>query len=262
MRLSCENGFYNITNGENFMGLFSRFKKSNSYFDKNIEPKCSYCEHGKPARSAGKILCPRCGLVDENYSCKKFTYSPFLRIPEREIPKGDANKNVTVPQKTKDSEPSLSSAPSTISSPEKAEQKNKNVLQSDPKPISAADDKQKTAVPPAKENINKETPQLHDVNVSNINNKPENNSENIAKLETIAKAALSSIENHIPPKQINLPKVNQSAVASIENKTQKRNSEEYLKTVAIKEISGFKNKETVRHELPPNTKIISVSDIK
>lgn len=260
MRLSCENRFYNIMNGENFMGLFSRFKKSNSYFDKNIEPKCSYCEHGKPARSAGKILCPRCGLVDENYSCKKFTYSPFLRIPERDSKKNEANPSVTAPQEIKDT-PNVSASPAPLSSTDKFEQKKEP--QSDPKPISAANDKQKTAVPPAKENINKETPQLHDVNVvSNINNKPENNSENIAKLEATAKAALSSIENHVSPKRINLPKINQSAVASIENKTQKRNSEEYLKTVAIKEVSGFKNKEAVRHELPPDTKIISVSDIK
>ncbi|MCM1226061.1 MAG: hypothetical protein NC320_01375 [Clostridium sp.] len=246
------------------MGLFSHFKKNSSYFDKNIEPKCAYCEHGKPARSVGKILCQRCGLVDENYSCKKFTYSPFLRIPERDSGKSDTNKDITEPQETKTPEPPVSAA---LSAPSKSEQKPKKESQSDSKPISESAEKQPTSVSPAvkiadKEKIKKAQP-LNDTHaVSNINNKPADNSENIAKLEAIEKASLSSIENHVPPKRINLPEINQSAIASIENKLQKRNSDEYLRTVAVKEVSGFKNKETVRHELPPDTKIVSVSDIK
>lgn len=247
------------------MGLFSHFKKSSSYFDKNIEPKCTYCEHGKPARSVGKILCQRCGLVDENYSCKKFTYSPFLRIPERDSGKSDTNKDVTALQETKNPEPPVSVSSEQLSAQVKSEPKKEP--RSDPEPIAETAEKQPTSVSPAVKTADKEkikkAPPLSDAHaVSNINNKPADNSENIAKLESIEKASLSSIENHVPPKRINLPEIDQSAVASIENKPQKRNSDEYLRTVAVKEVSGFTNKETVRHELPPDTKIVSVSDIK
>ena len=102
------------------MGLFGLFKKSTNYFDKNIEPKCAYCEHGKPAKSEGKILCPRSGIVSEDFSCKKFSYSPFMRKPEKEHPpvsqppENADNKSVT-PVNADQSD----SAETTVSEPDK-----------------------------------------------------------------------------------------------------------------------------------------------
>ena len=58
------------------MDLFSIFK-SGKYFDKHIDPKCDYCRFGKRAKDGNKVLCEKRGLVDCNYSCSKFIYSPL-----------------------------------------------------------------------------------------------------------------------------------------------------------------------------------------
>ncbi|SEK63969.1 hypothetical protein SAMN02910353_01033 [Ruminococcus sp. YRD2003] len=66
------------------MDLFSIFK-SGKYFDKHIEPKCDYCRFGKRAKDGNKVLCEKRGLVDANYSCSKFIYSPLKRIPVKQL---------------------------------------------------------------------------------------------------------------------------------------------------------------------------------
>lgn len=66
------------------MDLFSIFK-SGKYFDKHIEPKCDYCRFGKRAKDGNKVLCEKRGLVDANYSCSKFVYSPLKRIPVKQL---------------------------------------------------------------------------------------------------------------------------------------------------------------------------------
>jgi hypothetical protein len=66
------------------MDLFSIFKGS-KYFDKHIEPKCDYCRFGKRAKDGNKVLCEKRGLVDANYSCGKFLYSPLKRIPVKQL---------------------------------------------------------------------------------------------------------------------------------------------------------------------------------
>lgn len=66
------------------MGILSIFKSGN-YFDKNIAPKCDYCQNGKRARDGNKVLCEKRGLVDCNYSCGKFVYSPLKRIPVKQL---------------------------------------------------------------------------------------------------------------------------------------------------------------------------------
>ena len=37
-----------------------------------LTPSCSYCVYGRPAPKAETILCHKLGIVDVNYSCKKF----------------------------------------------------------------------------------------------------------------------------------------------------------------------------------------------
>ena len=66
------------------MDLFSIFK-SGKYFDKHIDPKCDYCRFGKRAKDGNKVLCEKRGLVDANYSCGKFLYSPLKRIPVKQL---------------------------------------------------------------------------------------------------------------------------------------------------------------------------------
>ncbi len=66
------------------MDLSSLFRKT-QYFNKKIEPSCSYCQYGKRTREGGKILCEKQGLTEENSSCPKFTYSPLKRIPVKQL---------------------------------------------------------------------------------------------------------------------------------------------------------------------------------
>lgn len=66
------------------MDLLSFFK-GGKYFDKNIAPKCDYCQFGKRAKDGNKVLCEKRGLVDCNYSCNKFAYSPLKRIPVKQL---------------------------------------------------------------------------------------------------------------------------------------------------------------------------------
>lgn len=66
------------------MGISSLFKKE-KYFDKSIEPKCDYCQFGKRAKDGNKVLCEKKGLVECNYSCGKFVYSPLKRIPVKQL---------------------------------------------------------------------------------------------------------------------------------------------------------------------------------
>lgn len=67
------------------MGLSSLFRVGGKYFDKNIEPKCDYCQFGKRAKDGNKVLCEKKGLVESTYSCGKFSYSPLKRIPVKQL---------------------------------------------------------------------------------------------------------------------------------------------------------------------------------
>ncbi len=66
------------------MDLFSIFK-GGKYFDKHMAPKCDYCQFGRRAKDGNKVLCEKRGLVDCNYSCNKFVYSPLKRIPVKQL---------------------------------------------------------------------------------------------------------------------------------------------------------------------------------
>lgn len=67
------------------MGLFSFFQSGAKYFDKKIEPKCDYCMYGKRTKDGNRVLCEKRGLVEQNYSCKAFIYSPLKRIPVKQL---------------------------------------------------------------------------------------------------------------------------------------------------------------------------------
>ena len=67
------------------MGLFDVFSKGGKYFGKAIEPKCEYCEHGKRSSDGNKVLCTKKGMVDAEFHCPKFQYSPLKRIPVKQM---------------------------------------------------------------------------------------------------------------------------------------------------------------------------------
>ena len=52
----------------------------------NIEAKCEYCKYGKLAADNTNILCPKMGVIDKDSSCRKFSYDPLKRIPEKSAP--------------------------------------------------------------------------------------------------------------------------------------------------------------------------------
>lgn len=66
------------------MGIASLFG-GGKYFDKNIQPKCDYCQFGKRAKDGDKVLCEKKGLVSSDSSCGKFVYSPLKRIPVKQL---------------------------------------------------------------------------------------------------------------------------------------------------------------------------------
>lgn len=67
------------------MGLGSLLRLGGKYFDKNISPKCDYCQFGKRAKEGNKVICEKNGLVDLTYSCSRFSYSPLKRIPVKQL---------------------------------------------------------------------------------------------------------------------------------------------------------------------------------
>ena len=53
-------------------------------FRRDIEPSCSYCEHGSRV-SETEIRCARRGLVNGDRPCKSFRYDPLKRVPPRPV---------------------------------------------------------------------------------------------------------------------------------------------------------------------------------
>ena len=48
-------------------------------FQKNIEPRCTYCQRAPHGR--GENLCTKQGVVAPGGSCRSFKYDPLKRVP-------------------------------------------------------------------------------------------------------------------------------------------------------------------------------------
>ncbi len=83
--------------------IFSR-TTGNDYFNKNITPKCSYCQSGKRSSDGTRILCGHAGIKSEDDSCKKFIYSPLKRIPVKQLSNEGAFGESSMYDDTKGSE--------------------------------------------------------------------------------------------------------------------------------------------------------------
>lgn len=51
-------------------------------FQKAIEPRCTYCAHGRPLGEE-QIICPKKGVMAAGSSCRGFKYDPLKRVPPR-----------------------------------------------------------------------------------------------------------------------------------------------------------------------------------
>ncbi len=56
------------------------------FFDKNIEPRCEYCEKGYLSADGKNVLCKKKGVVEKGFSCFSFAYDPILRKPKPSAP--------------------------------------------------------------------------------------------------------------------------------------------------------------------------------
>ena len=49
----------------------------------DVAPACQYCVYGEPCAVDGEILCPKRGVMRAESSCRKFSYDPLKRRPDR-----------------------------------------------------------------------------------------------------------------------------------------------------------------------------------
>lgn len=54
--------------------------------EKGVSPSCSYCEYGKTAPDGESVLCKKRGVVEKDFSCRKFSYDILKRQPRRPLP--------------------------------------------------------------------------------------------------------------------------------------------------------------------------------
>lgn len=52
-------------------------------FSKKAYPACKNCRYGRKAMDGDKILCTRKGIVEPDFSCRKYCYDPLKRVPKR-----------------------------------------------------------------------------------------------------------------------------------------------------------------------------------
>lgn len=50
-------------------------------YGKNIEKKCGYCAIGDTSDDGRLVFCPKKGIVEPDYHCRRFVYDPIRRVP-------------------------------------------------------------------------------------------------------------------------------------------------------------------------------------
>ena len=53
-------------------------------FDKNVEPRCAYCQRATPL-DEGQMICVKKGIVACAGSCRRFRYDPLKRTPPKPL---------------------------------------------------------------------------------------------------------------------------------------------------------------------------------
>lgn len=63
--------------------MFAMAKKK--LFGNDIPPQCQYCHFGARAKDGNMVLCEKRGMVQADFSCPKYMYSPLKRIPVKQL---------------------------------------------------------------------------------------------------------------------------------------------------------------------------------
>ena len=174
------------------MGLSSLFKFGGKYFDKNIQPKCDYCQFGKRAKDGDKVLCEKRGLVDASFSCGKFTYSPLKRIPVKQLKFVGSLADDEIYVETKDDKAEKEAAEAEtkgIKTPDKKENKNADANVKLEKPQTVQQNNMQTIEPQAVQQNNMQTIEPQAVQPDNMQSVQSiNNAENASNSESDLKS--------------------------------------------------------------------------
>lgn len=52
-------------------------------FSKKAHIACKHCRYGRKTMGGEKVLCTRKGIVELDFSCRKYQYDPLKRVPRR-----------------------------------------------------------------------------------------------------------------------------------------------------------------------------------
>ena len=215
------------------MGLSSLFKFGGKYFDKNIQPKCDYCQFGKRAKDGDKVLCEKRGLVDASFSCGKFTYSPLKRIPVKQLKFVGSLADDEIYVETKDDKAEKEAAEAEtkgIKTPDKKENKNADANVKLEKPQTVQQNNMQTIEPQTvqqnnMQSIEPQTVQQNNVQTIEPQTVQQNNMQSIEP-QTVQQNNMQSIE----PQAVQPD--NMQSVQSINNAENASNSESDLKSDA------------------------------
>ena len=174
------------------MGLSSLFKFGGKYFDKNIQPKCDYCQFGKRAKNGDKVLCEKRGLVDASFSCGKFTYSPLKRIPVKQLKFVGSLADDEIYVETKDDKAEKEAAEAEtkgIKTPDKKENKNADANVKLEKPQTVQQNNMQTIEPQTVQQNNMQSIEPQVVQPDNMQSAQSiNNAENASNSESDLKS--------------------------------------------------------------------------
>ena len=223
------------------MGLFGISKRNDNYQNQKSKPKCVYCEYGKPAKSKGMILCEKRGIVSENFSCKKFRYSPskYAAINNSQLSDSTDSKDTFI-EKTNISDSYKETKKDDIIEPVKMPETNSKQNCSE----------NKKTFPESKVKI-----------LSDINFIVSDNSEKVKYLANSERINLSEINLHSADRKTILPKIKESCVSDISNNKVNKNHHK-ITSVQTPAISDFQSPKAIKRKLPENTLMRKLSDIK
>ncbi|MBE6827660.1 MAG: hypothetical protein E7514_03475 [Ruminococcaceae bacterium] len=57
--------------------------KKSLFNTEDISPACEYCQYGRPAPDGKTVLCPKKGVVKNDFHCRKYKYDIMKRVPKR-----------------------------------------------------------------------------------------------------------------------------------------------------------------------------------
>ena len=52
-------------------------------FNKNTRKSCAWCKHGMKSTATGEVFCKKRGVIGEDSVCRRYTYDPLKRTPDK-----------------------------------------------------------------------------------------------------------------------------------------------------------------------------------